>query len=420
MDYIPLYWAIPVFMSLVLIEIFYEYREGEKTHRFNSTLANLSVGAVEMIVGASSHLIVLFVYILAFESIAIFQWENTAAIWLIGLLAYEFCYYWKHRFGHEVNLLWGAHVVHHQSEDMNFSTAVRLSATSSIWGSLFYLPVAILGVPPFVFMIVKALTLTYQFFIHTEHISRLPAWFEFIFNSPAHHRVHHACQEQYLDKNYGSLLIIWDRLFGTFADEKEQPVYGAVKKIDSWNPVYVNTAYYHQIVEWLKQSRSIKDTLQIVFGRPDSLPQYLFGETGSMKGEKLIKPNEKYDAGHQNSRLLKFYCLLQFIVALSLAFCLLFFYEDLRWWEIGLISLWSLTSLSLLGKLLQGDLRNLFRWESTKHLAMLVVMIIMLEYGSIQIQDFWFLISLPSIGIVLSLFLRPLSVKRQLSWSIAK
>ncbi|MEM6380693.1 MAG: sterol desaturase family protein [Bacteroidota bacterium] len=384
MEFIPLYWAIPLFMSLVLIEIIHEFHNGHKTHRFNSTLANLSVGVVEMIVGASSHLLILFFYILVFEHWAFVKWEPSPLMWCVGLLAYEVCYYWKHRLAHEVNLLWGAHIVHHQSEDMNFSTATRLSATSSIWGVFFYMPIALLGITPFVFMVVKALTLTYQFFIHTEHISRLPRWFEFIFNTPSHHRVHHAYQEQYLDKNYGSLLIIWDRIFGTFAEEKEKPVYGTLKKLDSWNPVEVNISYYRNIASWISKSTSIKDKLRVIFGRSDMIPEYLIEDSNSQDHNGR---DEKYNAGSKLSKAISIYVLIQFIMILSLAFLLLFFYHDLNWWEVVLVTFWALMSLNLLGQLLQGKRKSVFWMEIGKHISLFLILAVQYIWGSLILAN---------------------------------
>ncbi|MEM9526151.1 MAG: sterol desaturase family protein, partial [Bacteroidota bacterium] len=386
-----------------VLEIVHEHHEGEKTHRFNSTLANLSVGIVEMIIGASSHLIILFSYAFAFEYWAILHWSISPAMWIVGLLAYEFCYYWKHRMGHEVNILWGAHIVHHQSEDMNFSTATRLSATSSLWGVFFYLPIAILGVNPFVFMVVKAVTLAYQFFIHTEHIGRLPAWFEYIFNSPAHHRVHHAQQEQYLDKNYGSLLIIWDRLFNTFADETTQPVYGAIKQIDSWNPIHVNLAYYKQIMYWMKRCRTSRDKFRLIFGRPDSIPAYLINHSSKDRKESVRGDHyaiKKYNAGNHLSPYMKGYAISQFILSLCTAFCLLFYYHYLGWWEIILISCWSLYVLNNLGRLLEGNMESFLKRELIKYLGLAILLCLVLYWGSFGNPAYWWLFIIPIAGIL--------------------
>jgi alkylglycerol monooxygenase len=135
--------------------------------------------------------------------------------WLLALVLYDFCYYWLHRMGHEVAVLWAAHVVHHQSQDYNLSTALRQTSSGALLGWVFYLPMALAGVPPLVFGTVALVDLLYQFWVHTEQVGKL-GWFDRWFCSPSNHRVHHAVNDGYLDKNYGGILILWDRLFGTF------------------------------------------------------------------------------------------------------------------------------------------------------------------------------------------------------------
>ena len=145
--------------------------------------------------------------------------------WLLALVFYDFCYYWLHRAGHETAIFWAAHVVHHQSQDYNLSTALRQTSSGALLGWIFYVPMAMAGVPPLVFGIVALIDLLYQFWVHTEHVGKL-GWFDRWFCSPSNHRVHHAVNDSYLDRNYGGILIIWDRLFGSFKEEDEKCVYG--------------------------------------------------------------------------------------------------------------------------------------------------------------------------------------------------
>jgi alkylglycerol monooxygenase len=162
-------------------------------------------------------------------------------VWLSALLLYDFCYYWHHRLGHRCALFWAAHVVHHQSEDYNLSTALRQTGSGWLFGWVFYLPMALLGVPPLVFGTVALIDLLYQFWVHTQQIGRL-GWFDRWFCSPSNHRVHHAVNDRYLDRNYGGILMVWDRLFGSFVEEDdlEPIVYGTRKPLRSWNPLWAN------------------------------------------------------------------------------------------------------------------------------------------------------------------------------------
>ena len=166
------------------------------------------------------------IYVLVYNHFALFALPaDDWRVWVGALIAYDFFYYWNHRIDHEVGLFWAAHVVHHQSDAFNLSTALRQPSSGVLLGWIFYLPMAIAGVPPVVFVAVGLIDLLYQFWIHTELIGKL-GWFDRVFASPSNHRVHHGVNDQYLDKNYGGILILWDRLFGTFEEEVEKPVFG--------------------------------------------------------------------------------------------------------------------------------------------------------------------------------------------------
>lgn len=175
--------------------------------------------------------------------------------WPLILLAQDFCYYWSHRSHHVVRILWATHVVHHSSERFNLSTALRQPWTS-VAGWIFYVPLVLAGVHPAVLAFCGSLNLVYQFWIHTERIDRMPGWFEAVFNTPSHHRVHHASQGGYLDRNFGGILIVWDRLFGTFAPERERCVYGLTKNLTTHNPLRVAFHEYVAIVRDVRAAAS--------------------------------------------------------------------------------------------------------------------------------------------------------------------
>ena len=191
--------------------------------------------------------------------------------WLLALVFYDFCYYWLHRGGHEVAVLWAAHVVHHQSEDYNLSTALRQTSSGALLGWVFYVPMAVAGVPPLVFAVVGLIDLLYQFWIHTEHVPKL-GWFDRVFASPSNHRVHHAVNDRYLDKNYGGILIVWDRLFGSFKEEDETCVYGTRSPLRSWDPLWANGEVYWGLLKDSWHTRRWADKLRVWFKPPGWRP----------------------------------------------------------------------------------------------------------------------------------------------------
>jgi hypothetical protein len=184
---------------------------------------------------------------------------------------FDFCDYWLHRVGHESAVFWAAHAVHHQSQHFNLSTALRQESTVAFLGWPFYLPMALAGVPPAQFALAGLIVLLYQFWIHTEHIGKL-GWFDRVFSSPSNHRVHHAVNDQYLDKNYGGMLIIWDRLFGTFIEEDEAPVYGTRTPLNSWNPLWAVASGYVPLWQLARRAPRWQDKLKVWFKAPGWLP----------------------------------------------------------------------------------------------------------------------------------------------------
>jgi sterol desaturase/sphingolipid hydroxylase (fatty acid hydroxylase superfamily) len=183
----------------------------------------------------------------------------------------DFIYYWFHRISHECRFWWAAHVNHHSSQEYNLSTAVRQSWTSVIVGTWTpWIPLALLGFPPTMILAQQGFNLFYQFWIHTEAVHRMPAWFEYLFNTPSHHRVHHASNPRYLDRNYAGVLMVWDRIFGSFVAERDEepPRYGIVKNIETFNPVRIAFHEWAAIVREVFAARSVREALGVVFGPP--------------------------------------------------------------------------------------------------------------------------------------------------------
>ena len=260
-------YAIPFFFLLIALELGADYWRGVRTYRLADAINSLSAGVLSQALGLLTKALGILVYAVAFEQLALFQLDaNALWVWLLAFVFYDFCYYWNHRIGHERNVFWASHVVHHQSEEYNLSTALRQTSTGFLLSWIFYLPMAIAGVPPLVFLTVAALNLLYQFWVHTRHIPKL-GWFEWIFVSPSNHRVHHAQNPVYMDRNYGGVFIIWDRLFGTFQEElDEEPViFGVTTPLASWNPLWANLQFYVQLWRDAARAASWWDKLRIWF-----------------------------------------------------------------------------------------------------------------------------------------------------------
>ena len=202
------------------------------------------------------------------------SWTMPITIWTLFLtvLACDFIYYWEHRIAHEVRLLWTQHAVHHSSRFMNVSVAVRFGPFEGVVSALFHLPLIFLGFPPVLVFFGILFVLAYQVWIHTELIGRMGV-LDSVLNTPSNHRVHHGCDDKYIDKNYGGILIIWDRLFGTFQREEERPKYGLKRDFDSVNPLIVWVSELPEFFRDLASARSFKDFRMYMFGRPGWSPK---------------------------------------------------------------------------------------------------------------------------------------------------
>jgi sterol desaturase/sphingolipid hydroxylase (fatty acid hydroxylase superfamily) len=270
----PIVYAIPVFFVLMALEMAVAHRRRQRVYRLGDTISSVGLGAVSQVTGLYSKAISFGIYVLVFQSLALFQLPVDAWwVWVAGLVLYDFCYYWNHRLGHEVALFWAAHVVHHQSEDFNLGTALRQSSSGFLAGWIFYVPMALLGFPPLVFVVVALIDLLYQYWIHTEQIGKL-GWFDRVFASPSNHRVHHGVNQRYLDKNYGGILILWDRLFGTFEEERDDDpvVYGTRKPLQSHDPIWANVEVYAALARISWRTARVADKIRVWLKPPGWQP----------------------------------------------------------------------------------------------------------------------------------------------------
>jgi len=277
--------AIPLFVAAMMVEQLVALATGKSMLRFNDGLSSVTAGIfsqLSKIMVLVSEL-VLYVYVYENYRIASFPWDSPWT-WLVCFIFVDWTYYWFHRAAHEVNILWGAHQVHHSSEDYNLSTALRQSVIQNYTSWVFYLPLAFVA-PPSAFYVHHQLNTLYQFWIHTELVQNLGP-LEYILNTPSHHRVHHGRNPYCIDKNYGGTLIIWDRIFGTFQAEKEEKVvYGLVHPLSSWDPLYTQFCHYKYIYDTFWKMEGVKNKLSLLFkgpgwtvgsprlGNPEDLPE---------------------------------------------------------------------------------------------------------------------------------------------------
>jgi sterol desaturase/sphingolipid hydroxylase (fatty acid hydroxylase superfamily) len=267
-------WSIPAFLLLTLIEVV-SYRlhpdEDAEGYEAKDAATSLGMGLGSLFWDFLWKIPIVALYTLVYEltplRIPVLWWTV-----LLMLVAQDFLYYWSHRGHHVIRLLWACHVVHHSSRKFNLTTALRQPWTS-LTGWPFYLPLIALGVHPAALAFLNSVSLVYQFWIHTERIGKLPRPVEFLFNTPSHHRVHHASQGGYLDRNFGGILIVWDRMFGSFAAETERPVYGLTKNIETYNPFKVATHEYVAIAKDLKAARSWSERAGRLFRGPGWQPR---------------------------------------------------------------------------------------------------------------------------------------------------
>jgi len=349
--------ATPVFFLLIGIEFWVGRRRaqrgsGQDTYRLPDTLNSIGLGMLSQISAALTGLLRIGIYTAVWSAFALFPdtdvWTRWYG-WLLALVFYDFCYYWLHRFGHESAVLWAAHVVHHQSQHYNLSTALRQTSSGVLFGWIFYLPMAIAGVPPLVFGVVALVDLLYQFWVHTEHVGRL-GWFDRWFCSPSNHRVHHAVNDRYVDRNYGGVLIVWDRLFGTFKEEDERCVYGTRSPLRSWDPVWANAEVYASLVRDSWRTRRWSDKLRLWFKPPGWQPADL--AASDPKPAFDIDRVQRYEP--PTSRGVQAFAAFQFVALLGGVAAFLWFADTLAF-TTSLVWLGALTAgLWATGAVLQG------------------------------------------------------------------
>lgn len=277
-------YAIPGFVVLLVAEVIVTAIQQKDYYNAKDTAGSLAMGIGNVVVGFVGKALVFGAYSLVYQA-RLFTIDMTSGwAWVALFFADDFSYYWFHRISHSSRYFWASHVVHHSSQKYNLGTALRQTWTGTLSGSfIFWIWLPLIGFPPAAVMTMQAVSLLYQFWIHTEHINKLPAPIEFVFNTPSHHRVHHGSDLDYLDKNHAGVLIIWDRLFGTFAAERNRPTYGLTTNIDSHNPVCIAFHEWTAIARDLRRAGSMRNALGYVFGPPG------WSHDGSRKTTKQLR-----------------------------------------------------------------------------------------------------------------------------------
>jgi sterol desaturase/sphingolipid hydroxylase (fatty acid hydroxylase superfamily) len=373
MNFNPVILSIPIYFFLIGLELLYQLISKVKTYRTNDAITNISCGITSQVSNALWGVlsIGMYQYIYQYWSIG----EITANWWtnIILFILIDFFYYWFHRASHEINFLWNtAHVVHHQSEDYNLSVALRQTSFGGVFSMFFYLPLAFMGFNTLSFLAIKGINLIYQFWIHTEAINKLPRWFEWLFNTPSHHRVHHGRNPKYIDRNHAGTFMIWDRTFGTFQAEEETPTYGVTKPTNTWNPVWANILPIVDMSKQVLATNGFMNKVKVLFYKPGWQPKELGGyqPAPEIEGTAILK----FDA-RPELRLIR-YVIFQFILVLVITSVFLFTQGDYEITQKLLLASFIVWSVIQLGMLLE----NKRFWILVEYLRILMTGLVLYSF----------------------------------------
>ena len=299
--------AIPFYFALIAIELAYQYFSKVQLYRLGDFLNNISNGTMDQIFSVFTKLSIIAIYHFVFTNFRFFTLENTLVHFFLLLFLADFAYYWYHRLSHEMAILWMTHSVHHQSEDYNISVALRQSV---IDGTLyfFYIPLALLGFPTELLVLVAGVAAIYGVWVHTELIRGM-GFLDYWFNTPSNHRVHHGRNPIYIDKNYGGILMIWDHVFNTYQPETEEVVYGITKPLQTFNPVAVQLSYPIALLQKFLQTKGFWNKLKTIYKKPGWEP----GKETEFFPNVSRNSVQKYDVGYSDN--IKYYVILQFAIA---------------------------------------------------------------------------------------------------------
>jgi sterol desaturase/sphingolipid hydroxylase (fatty acid hydroxylase superfamily) len=358
--------GLALFLAPIIVDLAVDLWKGSQRYRLNDLITNVTLALLTAAAGAGISVATLAIYVHVQQSYSLFEVPMTAvSSWLIGFLVYDVLYYWAHRSHHRMAWLWAVHEVHHSGEDMNFGLAVRQSAFGNATTWFFFLPMAVLGLPLEIFLGVTTIQIVFQYSLHNTFVKPL-GWLEWVLVTPSQHRVHHARNHLYIDKNYGNVLVIWDRLFGTYQAElpAHPPVYGLRRSVRTWNPLTITLGAAIDLVRKAAVCTRWSDKVLCFIKEPAWQPaSAASGAAGLSADDGPSAQFRKYDppmAQHAYA-----YCLLQLGIVIGLIIFVLLRFEQLSAAAIALTVALILSSTWVLGSQLDGK-RAHWRWEALR------------------------------------------------------
>ncbi|MBU3714794.1 MAG: sterol desaturase family protein [Ferruginibacter sp.] len=386
-------FAIPFFVGFMVLEYYLSGKKKSLIFRFEEAIANLSVGLTERFTDLITGGLFYFFFKWLYENYAIFNISTAWYNWVALFLVTDLVYYWYHRFGHKVNILWSVHVVHHQSEDYNYTTSVRVTLFQAVGRSLFWSVLPILGFSPAMVTTFLLIHGAYPFFTHTQLIGKLGI-LEYFLVTPSHHRVHHSSNPEYLDKNYGDILIIWDKMFGTFAKETVAPVYGITKPLNSYSFLWQMFHFQLELLYALKKAKGFLPKLKVIFGKPDDIDPRIRSVL-----EKKLNINQGTKASPINHRFI----LLQSFFNMCFVFFVILFSHYQTALQITIAGVFLLFSMVNTGAILERK-QKIFYIEFIRFL-------LLSSYIYLIFPNYFTLMSLLSFNLLLLLFSKTITVR---------
>ncbi len=336
---------IPAFFAFLFLEYGIASAQGKSNlFSYENSVTSLSIGIAERLLNLLITGSFYGLYYYLYENFALLEIPNHWITWIALLLATDFVWYWYHRLGHEINLFWGAHIVHHQSEEFNYTVSARITTLQATIRNVFWCLLPLIGFHPGMVISILVVHGTYSFFTHTQLIGKL-GWLEYIFITPSHHGVHHASNEKYLNKNYGDIFVFWDMLFGTFQIEEEKPLYGLTHPLKSRSFLWQHFHYYMEMLEACRRTGSVWKSIKILFGRPEDLDQKIRPKLEAKWLPRKSSPSYTFR--------FKAYLNIQLIITLVGLFLFTLFFNHLSPIEITLVVVLILLTLINCGALME-------------------------------------------------------------------
>lgn len=361
-------WAIPLFVGFMALEYLIARKTGKNYFNFVNSITNINVGIAERLLDVFVTGAFYFIYDYMYRHFALFHFKPNIFHWILLLLATDFLWYWYHRLAHEWNIFWAVHVVHHQSEDFNYTVSARITIFQAVVRTGFWSVLPVLGFTAPMITTVLLVHGLYPFFIHTRLIGKLGI-LEYILVTPSHHRVHHASNARYLDKNYGDMLIIWDKLFGTFCEEKdEEPVvYGLTQPLKSHSFLWQHFHFVFELWYAMKQQQGLPDKLRLLFSKPDLVPKEA---RGIVEQQWNIRPSTEEDSPKLNR-----YVVWQLAVLLPLLFGFILLEYQIPLPAQVLAAFLFIITLINCGAILEQR-RWIFYLEYTRYVLLLILLLV--------------------------------------------